>query len=80
VHDVRNGEKKKSVPANHAEVKQVGEPHEFPHPKNDENCNHLTEQDTASTTERRCEAPYQRIRFESAEMKCSLPGRGLAAR
>jgi len=70
VHDVRKGEKDNSVPANHAEVKEVGEPHEFPHPKNDENSDHLTEQDTARSTERCCEAPHQRIHFESAEMKC----------
>ena len=70
VHDVRKGEKDNSVPANHAEVKEVGEPHEFPHPKNDENSDHLTEQDTASTTEGCGEASHQRIRFESAKMKC----------
>jgi len=70
VHDVRNGDKKKSVPANHAEVKQVGEPHKFSHAKNDENSNHLTEQDTTSTTEGCGQASHQRIRFESAKMKC----------
>ena len=70
VPEVRKTEKNEGVPANHAKIKQVGDPHEFPHPKNDENSNYLTEQDSASRTEYGCEAPHQRIDFESAEMKC----------
>jgi hypothetical protein len=69
-HDVRKAEKNESVPANHAEIKQVGEPQEFPYPENDENSNHLTEQDTASRTEHGCQTSHQGIHFESAEMKC----------
>jgi hypothetical protein len=38
---VKKGEKNENVPADHADVKQVGNPHELSYPKNDENGNQL---------------------------------------
>src|SRR6266851_436149 len=67
--DVRNAKEDNGVPAHHAEIKQVGDPHELSHPKNDENSDHLSEQDTAGRTQDFCKAPYQRVQFEGAVMK-----------
>jgi len=81
--DVRNAKQDNGVPAHHAEIKQVGDPHELSHPKNDKNSDYLSEQDTASTTEGCCRASHQRIGFENRqnEMRlASLPSQALAAR
>ena len=43
---VRKSKENKGVPADHTEIEQVSNPHEFPNPKNDKYGNHLTEQDT----------------------------------
>src|SRR5260370_38708137 len=48
--DVRNAKEDNGVPAHHAEIKQVGDPHELSHPKNDKNSDYLSEQDTAGRT------------------------------
>ena len=56
-HDVRKAKKNNRVPTHHAKIKQVSGPHKFPHPKNDENSDYLTEQDTASRTKCVGEAP-----------------------
>lgn len=69
MHSVRKAEKDNCVPAHHAEVKQVGSPHEFPYPKNDENSDRLTEQDPAGRPKDMCKAPHQRVHFEGAIMK-----------
>jgi hypothetical protein len=67
--DVRNAKEDKDVPAHHTEIKQVGDPHELSHPKNDKNSDYLSEQDTAGKTQGFCKAPYQRVQFEGAVMK-----------
>jgi len=69
MHDVCKAEKNDGVPADHAEIKQVSDPHEFPQSKKDENSDHLAEQDTAGWTKDVCKAPYKRVHFEGAVMK-----------
>jgi hypothetical protein len=68
---VRKREEGKRVPADHAEVEKVREPHEFSHPKDDEYGDHLTEQDTTGGTEKRGETPHQRVHFKCTEVKRS---------
>lgn len=70
MHDVGKAEKNNDVPAHHADIKQVGDPHEFPHAKNDENSDHLAEQDAAGRPKDVRKAPYQRVYFERTVMKC----------
>jgi len=70
MHDICKGEKNDGVPAHHAEIKQVSDPHESPHSKKDENSDHLDEQDAARRTKDVCKAPYKRVHFEGAVMKC----------
>jgi hypothetical protein len=69
MHDVCKAEKDDGVPAHYAEIKQVSDPHEFPHSKKDENSDHLAEQDAANRTKDGCKAPYKRVHFEGAVMK-----------
>ena len=40
---VGKGEQNNGVPANHAQVKQVREPHQLPYPPNDEYSDHLAD-------------------------------------
>ena len=67
--DVCNAKEDKDVPAHHTEIKQVGDPHELSHPKNDKDSDYLSEQDTAGRTQGFCKAPYQRVQFEGTVMK-----------
>jgi hypothetical protein len=41
VLDVRKGEKDESVPANYAEIEQVGNPQEFSHAGSNDHCKEL---------------------------------------
>ena len=58
---MREREQDKSVPADHAEVEEVGEPHQFSHSKHDEYGDYLAEYDTTGGAEKRGEPAHQRF-------------------
>jgi hypothetical protein len=69
VYYVGKGEEDESVPADHSDVEQIREPHEFSNPQDDQHSDQLAEEDTASGTEKRGETPHQRVHFKRTKVK-----------